>query len=97
MAQITKDDVLKLARLAQLQLSDEEVSHFSEELSEILGYVEKLSTIDLSTYKPTYQVTGLENVTRPDKVKQYTASPDDLLKNAPQREGRQFKVKRMIG
>ncbi len=97
MAKLSKDDVLKLAKLARLKLSDDEVAAFQGEISEILGYVEMLKDVDVSGLKPTYQVTGLTNVTRPDEVKDYGADQLALLKNAPKTEKSYIKVKRMIG
>jgi aspartyl-tRNA(Asn)/glutamyl-tRNA(Gln) amidotransferase subunit C len=97
MAKLSRDDVLKLARLARLHLSDAEVEQFAGEISAILGYVEQLQTVKLTDVKPTYQVTGLTNVMRADTVKDYGVSPEDLLKNAPKTEGGHIKVKRMLG
>ncbi|HET8708786.1 MAG TPA: Asp-tRNA(Asn)/Glu-tRNA(Gln) amidotransferase subunit GatC [Candidatus Saccharimonadales bacterium] len=96
MADLSKDDVLKLARLARLQLTDEEVSEFTAELAEILKYVEQLDSVDTKGLLPTSQVTGLVNVTRPDKVRGYGYEPADLLKNVPAVQDDQIKVKRMI-
>jgi len=97
MAKLTRDDVLHLAQLARISLSDDEVTEFSEELSAILQYVEQLSGVDVKDLKPTNQVTGLTNVMREDTVKDYGYSPADLLKNVPQTQDSQIKVKRMIG
>lgn len=97
MAKLTREDILKLARLARLRLSDEEVAKFQAEIGDILGYFEMLNTVDTANLKPTYQVTGLMNVTRADEVKDYGATPDELLKNVPAKDGRYIKVKRMIG
>lgn len=96
MAKLTRDDVLKLARLARLDLSDEEIEEFSAELSEILQYVEQLQDIDVDGLLPTNQVTGLTNVTRSDVIKDYGYAAKDLLENVPQTEGDLIKVKRMI-
>ena len=96
MAQLTREDVLKLARLARLQLTDQETERFLREISVILGYVEQLQTIDLDGIEPTSQVTGLTNVERPDVVKNYGATPSDLLDNAPATENGHIKVKRML-
>jgi aspartyl-tRNA(Asn)/glutamyl-tRNA(Gln) amidotransferase subunit C len=96
MAKLSRDDVLKLARLARLQLTDEELDQFAVEISAILGYVEQLQNVDLDGVEPTYQVTGLTNVMRPDQEVDYTAKPNDLLKNAPATEGGHIKVKRML-
>jgi aspartyl-tRNA(Asn)/glutamyl-tRNA(Gln) amidotransferase subunit C len=97
MAKLTQDDVLKLAQLARLDLTPEEVEEFSQELSEILQYVEQLSNVDVGGLKPTNQVTGLTNVTREDEVKDYGYRPQDLLKNVPEVKDNQIKVKRMVG
>jgi aspartyl-tRNA(Asn)/glutamyl-tRNA(Gln) amidotransferase subunit C len=97
MTKLTRDDVLKLASLARISLSDDEVSEFSDELSAILQYVEQLSDAQVADLKPTNQVTGLTNVMRADEVKDYGYAPLDLLKNAPQTQDNQLKVKRMIG
>lgn len=97
MAKLTRDDVLHLAQLARISLSEAEVDEFSEELSAILQYVEMLSSVDVSGLKPTNQVTGLTNVMREDEVKDYGYAPAELLKNVPHVHEDQIKVKRMIG
>ena len=97
MAKLTRDDVLKLARLARLRLSEDEITQFQGEISDILGYVEVLQTAETSGLKPTYQVTGLKNVMRTDEIKDYGMSQDALLKNAPTRDKNYIKVKRMLG
>ncbi|HMH31287.1 MAG TPA: Asp-tRNA(Asn)/Glu-tRNA(Gln) amidotransferase subunit GatC [Methylomirabilota bacterium] len=97
MAKLSREDVLKLAQLARLDLSDAEVKEYSQELSEILQYVEQLGEVDVSGLKPTNQVTGLENVTREDEIKDYGYKTEDLLKNLPATKDGQIKVKRMLG
>lgn len=96
MAKLSRDDVLKLARLAKLQLSEAEVEQYRTELSEILGYVEQLQEVDVAGLQPTTQVTGLKNVTREDVVDDYGATQEDLLKNVPDRKGAYIKVKRVL-
>jgi aspartyl-tRNA(Asn)/glutamyl-tRNA(Gln) amidotransferase subunit C len=97
MGNLTREDVLKLSRLARLQLSDQELDELAAELSEILGYVEQLQDIDVEGLIPTNQVTGLTNVDRPDKVTGYGYEPLDLLKNVPHTQDDLIKVERMIG
>lgn len=87
---------MKLARLSRLHLTDEEIAQFTDEISAILGYVEQLQKVDLKGVEPTYQVTGLKNVMRPDEIKDYGVSPEELLKNAPATEKGHIKVKRML-
>lgn len=88
---------MKLASLARISLTDDEVDEFTGELSAVLQYVEQLQGVDVSGLKPTNQVTGLTNVMRDDAVIEYGYQPADLLKNVPQVQANQIKVKRMIG
>jgi aspartyl-tRNA(Asn)/glutamyl-tRNA(Gln) amidotransferase subunit C len=97
MAKLTRDDVLKLAQLARLELSDAEVEEYTQEMSEILQYVEQLAGVDVKGLKPTNQVTGLTNVMREDEPVDYGYKPEDLLKNVPEVKDNQIKVNRMIG
>ena len=97
MAQLSREDVLKLARLARIDLSEDEVMEFAAEFSEILQYVEQLGAVDIAGLEPTSQVTGLTNVTRKDEVREYGYAPADLLKNVPYVKDNQIQVKRMIG
>lgn len=97
MAKLTRDDVLHLALLARISLTDDEVDEFTDELGEILQYVEQLSSVDVADLRPTNQVTGLTNVMRDDKIIDYGYKPEELLKNVPVVENGQLKVKRMIG
>ena len=97
MAKLKRDDVLKLAQLARLDLSEEEIEEFTGELSAILGYVEQLQNVDVSDLRPTNQVTGLTSVTRDDEIRDYGYEPKDLLKNVPTVKDDLIKVKRIIG
>jgi len=96
MTELTREDVLKLARLARLDLTDEEVEAYRKELSSVLEYVAQLDSVDVSGLTPTTQVTGLKNVAREDQVVDYDVSPEDLLRLVPQTQDRHIKVKRMI-
>jgi len=97
MTQLTREDVLKLARLARLELSDDEIEEYQKELSAVLDYVAQLDTVDTEGLQPTSQVTGLKNVTRDDQVIDYGVSPEELLQLAPKSQDGHIKVKRMIG
>ena len=97
MTKLTRDDVLKLARLARLDLSEDEITEYTGELSEILQYVDMLQSAKVTGLQPTNQVTGLTNVTRPDTVKDYGYQAAELLKNVPHKQDDQIKVKRMLG
>lgn len=97
MTTLTREDVLKLARLSRLSLTDDEVDEYLAELTAVLEYVEQLKDVHVDNLQPTTQVTGLTNVMREDVVADYGVHRDDLLKLAPQTQDGQIKVKRMIG
>jgi aspartyl-tRNA(Asn)/glutamyl-tRNA(Gln) amidotransferase subunit C len=64
---IDRDQVLHVARLARLALSEDEVEKMSRELTTILEHVERISELDLEGVEPTSHVVALENVLRPDE------------------------------
>jgi len=97
MTKLSRDDVLKLARLARIDLTDNEVKEFAAEFDAILAYVDQLQQADIEGVEPTSQVTGLTNVMRPDVVRNYGYEAKDLLQNVPQTQDEQIKVKRMLG
>lgn len=97
MAKISREDILKLARLARLELSEAEIAEYGDELSEIIQYVDQLQAVDVTGLKPTNQVTGLVNVQREDEIIDYGYRPADLLANVPQVEAEHIKVRRMLG
>lgn len=77
---LTKDEVRHIAHLARLRLSDEEVGKFSNQLTDILGWIEMLNEVDTSGTVETSQVTGLQNVVRTDDVEcGGLSSRDELL------------------
>jgi aspartyl-tRNA(Asn)/glutamyl-tRNA(Gln) amidotransferase subunit C len=96
MAKISTQDVLRLARLAKLELTEEELHQFSNEMSVIVEYIDHLQGANVHGLEPTAQVTGLINVMRKDELINYGTTPDDLLKNAPAQEKHQIKVKRVL-
>ncbi len=97
MDDFTRDDVLKLARLARIDLDEAEVHEFTTEFTAILAYVQQLKSVDVAGLEPTSQVTGLTNVMRPDTTRDYGYEIKQLLENVPAVENGQIKVRRMIG
>jgi aspartyl-tRNA(Asn)/glutamyl-tRNA(Gln) amidotransferase subunit C len=96
MAKLTREDVLKLAYLARLEIDESEIDRYQTELNEILKYVEQLQDVPVDTLSPTNQVTGLTNVTRDDCLIDYGYRPSDLLINVPAVVDNQIKVKRIL-
>ena len=94
-----KIDVKYVAKLARLELTPEEEDKFARQLSGILEYMEKLDSADTSGVEPLSHVLGLKNALREDKPD--PEIPDsgpgkEILENAPDSEGRYFKVKKVI-
>lgn len=96
MTNLTRDDILKLARLSKLDLADDQIDRFRNEIESVVQYIEHLQAADVEGLEPTNQVSGRVNSTRKDEIREYV-SPDELLKNLPDSENGQIKVKRMIG
>lgn len=96
MAKLTHDDVLKLAGLAKLDLNDQEIEVLAGEIRAILEYVEQLQAVKIDGLDATSQVTGLTDIMRPDKPDDYGYKPLDLLKNVPEVEDNQIKVRRVL-
>ena len=97
---LSKKDVEHVARLARLALSEEEKERYTQQLGQILTYIEKMSALDTKNVAPTTHVLPLSNVWREDKVEPSTAqtlgAPEEILANAPEHEGPLFKVKKVI-
>jgi aspartyl-tRNA(Asn)/glutamyl-tRNA(Gln) amidotransferase subunit C len=92
---IEEKQTADVAKLACLALSSEEMKQFSEQLSGILTYVEKLETLDLSKVEPTSHVVPLSNVFREDTVRP-SLTPEEALRNAPDQEFPFFRVPKII-
>jgi aspartyl-tRNA(Asn)/glutamyl-tRNA(Gln) amidotransferase subunit C len=87
-----KINVARVAKLANLSLSEEETQLFETQLEETLKYVEQLSEVDTKNVAPTSNVTGLENVMDEDITRQ-SLSQKQALANAKETEKGLFKVK----
>ncbi|MCA9388156.1 Asp-tRNA(Asn)/Glu-tRNA(Gln) amidotransferase subunit GatC [Candidatus Berkelbacteria bacterium] len=89
-----KQDLQKVAELSRLKLTEVELEKFSEQISDIVKYVEQLNEVDTQDIEPTSQVTGLMNVLRPDEQVEGSSDPDRkaLLSNAPEQESNYVKV-----
>jgi aspartyl-tRNA(Asn)/glutamyl-tRNA(Gln) amidotransferase subunit C len=94
---LSKKDVEHVARLARLALTDEEKERFTTQLDSILEYVEKLKAWNTEGVLPTAHPWPVVNVWREDKTERLQGvEREELLKQAPEREGPFFKVKKII-
>jgi len=88
---ITIKDVEHVAKLARLELTDEEKELYAKQLGDVLKYVEQMNEVDTSNVKPMAQVIDFVNVMREDKVV-CEQTKEELMANAPEEENGYFKV-----
>ncbi len=89
---LTKDQVIKVAKLANLPLSGEEEEKFSDQISKILDYINQLNQLDTSDVEPTFNVSTNQNVSRKDETVA-SLTQDEVLSNASQKKGGFFVTK----
>jgi aspartyl-tRNA(Asn)/glutamyl-tRNA(Gln) amidotransferase subunit C len=87
---ISKDEVLHVARLARLELTDDEVARFQEQLSAIIGAVSKVSELDLADVPPTSHPLEIANAWAEDEP-HACLTLDEAFANAPDRDGDYFR------
>jgi len=87
---ITREEVLHVARLARLELTEEEVARFQEQLAAILDAVSKVSELDLAGVPPTAHPLEIANAWREDEPRP-CLSLDEAFANAPDRDGDFFR------
>ncbi len=93
--EITRQEVEKVAKLARLAMTEAETAAYSQQLNQIVAYVQKLKTFPTEGVEPTSTVLGQTNVFRPDQA-QTSLSNDQALRNAPDAEAGCFRVPKII-
>ncbi len=97
---VTRDEIVKIARLAHLRFEGAELERFSEEFATILGYFESLDRLELSGIEPTAHVAAgdaaVPHEYRPDQV-QAGLPPDEATAQAPEKVAGHFVVPKFIG
>jgi aspartyl-tRNA(Asn)/glutamyl-tRNA(Gln) amidotransferase subunit C len=88
---LTLEEVEHIAELARLNLTEEEKARYKDQLSTILDYFEQLQELDTSQIPPTASVLRPQSILRPDEPRP-GLTQEELLRNAPQVEGAQFRV-----
>ena len=97
MTKLTKSDVLHLAKLAKLDLTESEIRKFTPQLAKIVDYISELSEVDTGHTEPTSQTTGLTDVLRPDQINSdQTLSQDAALSGTEETYNGYFKVKAIL-
>jgi len=92
---LTRDEVLHIARLARIGLSEDDVAKFQEHLSEILDHFQALQQLDTEDVPPTSHPLPLESVMRPDEARP-SLPVEEVLANAPLTEDHAFRVRAVL-
>lgn len=92
---LERKDVEHVARLARLELSEEELALYTRQLGEVLGYVEQLGEVDVADVEPLAHGAGGDNVFRKDGVKP-SLEREKALEGAPDSDGWHFRVPKVI-
>lgn len=95
MSDITRKDILHVARLARLQFSDEEIDRFTGHMSSMLDYVAQLQEVDVEGVEPTSHALPMKNVLRDDVIVP-SMTPEEILANAPRQDNNCYKVPAVI-
>ncbi len=94
---IDKKQIQRIADLARLELSDDELEKYRNQISDILVYIDQLQEVNTDNVEPTAQITGLENVLREDKICEWDKEESEkALNQAPELKNNQVKVKRVL-
>lgn len=91
MTKISKEEVERIADLARLAVSEDEIDSFTSHLESTKAHADKLKELDTEGVKPTTHMLDLKNVMRQDKPEKWTTQ-EEVLKNAPDHQDGQFRV-----
>lgn len=95
--ELDKKQIEHIAKLARLELSEDELKLYGSQLAGILNFIDQLKEINTDNIEPTAQVTGMNNVLRADEVSQWSEDEAKIaLHQAPGLENNQVKVKRVL-
>ena len=94
--ELTRKEVMDIAELARLELTEEEISLYASQLSDCFDYFQRLQELDTSHIEPTASVLPLKNVMRPD-VSLPPLAPEMVVANAPTATDNQFQVSAVLG
>jgi len=93
---VNRDLILKLCRLAKIELSDEKLSQLTGDLRSILTFVEQIEEVDTEGVEETSQVTGLTNITRPDLVEMSEIEKDLVACTPHEITGNSLKIPKIM-
>ena len=92
---VSREEILHIAKLADLNIKDEEIDEYAKNLQDILNFVDILNKVDTENVEESIGIANNTNVFRKDEVKNFD-NKDALLQNAPEQEDRMFKIPKVI-
>ena len=92
---ISREEILHIAKLADLNIKEEEIENYAKNLQDILEFAEIIQNIDTENVKETIGTLEVSNVFRKDEVKEFE-DKEALLQNAPEEENNMFKIPKVI-
>ena len=92
---VSREEILHIAKLADLNIKDEEIDEYAKNLQDILNFVDILNSVDTENVEESIGIANNTNVFRKDEIKVFE-DRDSLLQNAPEKEDRMFKIPKVI-
>lgn len=92
---ISREEVIYIAGLARLTLTEEEINLYAQQLNDILGYIDQLNELDVDNIEPMSHVLDIVNVMREDKHLP-SLTREEVMANAPDHDNEHFKVPRVV-
>ena len=93
--EVSKEEILHIAKLANLNIKDEEIDKYAKNLEDILNFVKVLNDVDTENVEESIGTTNSFNVFRKDEIKEF-GDRDILLQNAPEQEDGMFRIPKVI-
>ena len=95
MSDISRDEIIHIAKLSMLNLSEQEIDNYTKDMQEILGYAEMINNLDTSNIDETIAATEQKNVFRKDEIIEPQAR-EELLQNAPSQDEGMFRIPKVL-
>lgn len=92
---ITKETISHMARLSKLSFNDSEIETLSNELNEIISFIDKIKEVDTEGVEPTYQVNQYDSPVREDKVWE-SLPQEEVIKNTVEEQYGYFKILKVV-
>ena len=92
---ISKEEIIHIAKLASLNLSDEEIEKYTNDMQEILEFANTVNNVNTDNVEETIGSNGAYNVFRKDEIRQ-TVTKEELLNNAPSQDEGMFRIPKVI-